>query len=131
MKLTRLRVCAQADQALIQLKARTGLNPNILCRIGFALSLDDPLVPDSASYPPDSSREINRFTLLGEWDEYFIALLRERCAYDGLDLDQELDDQFRAHVNRGVIMLTTRVKHLGDIVRLVRVMNPGVVEIIQ
>ncbi len=123
MKLTRLRVCAQADQSLVQLKARTGLNPNILCRIGFAMSLNDPLIPDPTAYPPDSDREINRFTLLGEWDEYFVALLRERCAYDGLDLDSDLDDQFRAHVNRGVIHLSTRVKNLNDLVRQAREMN--------
>ena len=77
MKLTRLRVCAEADQRLIHLKARTGLNPNILCRIGFCLSLNDPSIPNPSAYPPDSPREINRYTLLGEWDDYFVALLRE------------------------------------------------------
>jgi len=123
MKLTRLRVCAQADQSLIQLKARTGLNPNILCRIGFAMSLNDPLIPDPSAYPPDSDREINRFTLLGEWDEYFVALLRERCSLDRLDLENDLDDQFRAHVNRGVVHLLTRVKNLNDLARLVREAN--------
>jgi DNA sulfur modification protein DndE len=115
MKMTRLRVCEEVDQRLSQLKGRTGLTPNLLCRIGFCLSLTDPTVPDPNSYPPDSKREINRYTLTGEWDDYFVALLKERCLHDNLGIEEaELDDQFRAHVNRGVLMLYLRVKDLSD-----------------
>jgi DNA sulfur modification protein DndE len=128
MKLTRLRVCQEVDQRLSQLKARTGLTPNLLCRIGFCLSLNDPSIPNPDSYPPDSNREINRYTLTGEWDDYFVALLKERCIYDHLELEQDLEDQFRAHVNRGVLMLYLRVKHLGDLERLVRDFNPAEAE---
>jgi len=120
MKLTRLVVCQEVDQRLIQLKSRTGLRPNLLCRLGFCLSLNDPTVPDPDAYPPDSKRELNRYTLTGEWDNLFVALLRERCAHDRLDLENDLEDQFRAHVNRGVLMLNQRVKHLGDLDRLVQ-----------
>lgn len=128
MKATRLRVCKEVDQRLIHIKSRTGMNPNVLCRLGFCLSLNDPTVPDPDAYPPDSEREINRYTLLGEWDDYFVCLLRERCNHDGLDLEHDLDSQFRAHVNRGVLMLYGRVKHLSDLARLVREYNPGVQE---
>lgn len=124
MKLTRLRVCHEVDQRLVNLKARTGLTPNLLCRIGFCLSLNDPAVPNPELYPPDSDRELNRYTLTGEWDSFFVALLRERCAYDGLDLEHELEDQFRAHVNRGVLLLYNRVKHLSDLSRLVQEVTP-------
>lgn len=124
MKLTRLRVCHEVDQRLSQLKARTGLTPNLLCRIGFCLSLNDPTIPDPDAYPPDSEREINRYTLTGEWDDYFVALLRERIAHDNLNLENDLEDQFRAHINRGVLMLYLRVKHLGDLARLVHDFNP-------
>ncbi|MBI1293687.1 DNA sulfur modification protein DndE [bacterium] len=120
MKLTRLRVCEEVDQRLMQMKAKTGLNPNYLCRLGFNLSLNDPTVPNPADYPTDSDREINRYTLTGEWDDYFVALLRERCAFDKLDLETELENQFRAHVNRGVLILNGRMKHLGDLCRLVQ-----------
>lgn len=126
MKLTRLRVCQEVDQRLSQLKARTGLTPNLLCRLGFCLSLNDPTVPNPDSYPPDSNREINRYTLTGEWDDYFVALLRERCIHDNLDLDSDLEEQFRAHVNRGVLTLYLRVKHLGDLDRLIQDFNPSV-----
>ena len=125
MKLTRLRVCNEVDQRLVHLKARTGLTPNLLCRIGFCLSLNDPTVPDPGAYPPDSDRELNRYTLTGEWVMFFVALIRERCAHDGLNLESQLDEQFRAHVNRGVLMLYNRVKHLGDLARLVQEQLPA------
>jgi DNA sulfur modification protein DndE len=75
MKLQRLRI----------LKARTGLTPNLLCRLGFCLSLNDPTPPNPAQYPEDGPREINRYSLTGQWDRFFFALLRERLVRDGLD----------------------------------------------
>ena len=84
MKLNRLRVGEEASNRLSILKGRTGLTPNILCRIGFCLSLNDPSVPDPADYAPESDREIDRHTLTGQWDSLFVALLRERCKQDGI-----------------------------------------------
>lgn len=118
MKLSRLRVCKEVDQRLIHLKGRSGLTPNLLCRLGFCLSLNDPTVPDPQQYPPDSDREINRYTLTGEWDMLFVAMLKERCVSDGLDIDTQLEEQFRAHVNRGVLILYNRMKNIGDLARL-------------
>lgn len=120
MKLTRLRVCKEVDQRLSHLKSKTGLTPNLLCRIGFCLSLNDPTIPNVADYPPDSERELNRYTLTGEWDLLFVALLRERIAQDDPDQTIPPEDHFRAHVNRGVLLLFHRVKSLGDLDRLVQ-----------
>ncbi len=128
MKMTRLRVCKEVDQRLSQLKARTGLTPNLICRIGFCLSLNDPTIPDPAAYPPDSERELNRYTLTGEWDDYFVALLRERCLHDSLDIETDMDDQFRAHVNRGVLLMYFHVKHPVDLARLAEEFNPSIVD---
>lgn len=117
MKLTRLRVGEEASQRLSLLKGRTGLTPNILCRIGFCLSLTDPSVPDLAAYGKESEREIDRHTLTGPWDSLFVAMLRERCHRDGLG-EEHLADQFRAHINRGVLLLYKRVRDLNDLALL-------------
>lgn len=125
MKLTRLRFCEEADQRLRSLKAKTGLSANLLCRLGFCLSLNDPMIPDSAHYPDDSLREIDRPTLTGQYDGLFLALLRERCAHDGLPLTGDsFESQFRAHMNRGVLLLHHRVKSLADVGRLVGTIQP-------
>ncbi len=79
MKLNSLRVCEEVSNRLSILKGRTGLTPNILCRIGFTLSLNDPSLPNPDDYPPDSERVIARHTLTGPWDNLFVALIKERC----------------------------------------------------
>jgi len=117
MKLNRLRVCEEASNQLSSLKAKTGLTPNILCRIGFCLSLREPVPPNPEDYTPESEREIDRHTLTGEWDSLFVAMLKERCHQDGIGEDA-LVSQFKAHMDRGVLLLFKRVKKFEDIVTL-------------
>ena len=119
MRLNRLRISEEVSNRLSILKGRTGLTPNILCRIGFCLSLNDPTVPNPDDYPTDTEKEIDRHTLTGQWDRLFVALIKERCHQDGLPLiDEELAAQFRAHVNRGVLLLYKQVRSLNDLVQL-------------
>lgn len=117
LQLKRVRFCKEADSWLRTLKSRTGITPNLLCRLGYCLSLEEITLPDPVKYPEDSTREINRYTLLGEYDSAYEALLKQRLADAGLaDLTSELlDDQFRAHMNRGVMLLAARMKTLGDL----------------
>lgn len=114
MQLNKIHVSHDATVRLRQLKGRTGLTPNLLARLGFCLSLNDPSIPNAATYE-DDGQEFNRYTLTGEWDPMFVALLKERCRMDGLDLDSDLEEQFRAHLNRGVFQLFNRVKDLSDL----------------
>lgn len=117
--INRIYVSEETDQRLRMLKARTGLAPNILCRIGFCLSLNEPGVPDGTLFGQTQAREFNRFTLTGQWDVLFFGLLRERLAADGLPEDHQ-EEQLRAHLSRGVLLLTQRLKSLSDLPRLVR-----------
>lgn len=120
LSVRRLRFCREADNWLRVLRSRTGVTPNILCRMGFTLSLDEPGLPNPDTYPEDSAREINRYTLLGEYDATYVALLRQRMSDDaGTDGASngiyDIDAQFRAHMNRGVMLLAARVKSLPDL----------------
>ncbi len=113
MKLTKLRLTKDASNRLRFLAGRTGLTPNLLCRLGFCLSLAEHSVPDPKEFP-EEDREFNRYTLLGEYDGLFIALLRERSIQDGLP-EEALSGVFRAHVNRGILLLQQRVRGLADL----------------
>jgi DNA sulfur modification protein DndE len=117
MSFNRIRISKSATVRLSMLKGRTGLTPNILCRIGFCLSLGDPSVPNPENYD-EEGQEFNRYTLTGEWDKFFIALLKERLLKDGLDINKDLLPQFRAHLNRGAITLFDKAKDLGDLCEL-------------
>lgn len=114
LRLKRLTFSSEADNWLRVLKSRTGITPNLLCRIGFCCSLEEKGVPDPSKYLEDSDREINRYTLLGELEPVLVALLRQRLHRDGVPPSQ-MDDQFRAHMNRGVILLAGRLKGLDEL----------------
>jgi DNA sulfur modification protein DndE len=117
MSFQRIRLSNGATWRLQQLKGKTGLTPNILARIALCYSLNDPLIPDPLDYN-EEGQEINRYTLTGEWDAFFIALVRERCLNDGLDPENDLLPQFRAHLNRGAFFVFAQVKDLSDFQKL-------------
>ena len=119
MSFNRIYVGETIDQRLRLLKARTGLTPNLICRLGFCLSLSEPGIPDIGLYSDGQVREFNRYTLTGQWDLFFFSLLRERLLQDGLDTEAELEPQFKAHLSRGVALLAQRIKSLNDLAPLV------------
>ncbi len=115
MSFNRIYVGQEVDIRLRNLKARTGLTPNLLCRLGLCLSLVEPGTPDPRLYADGQVREFNRYTLTGQWDTFFFSLLRERLVQDGLDLEEDLEPQFKAHLSRGVLLLYQRMKSLADL----------------
>jgi len=117
VKLTKIRLTKDASNRLRFLAGKTGLTPNLLCRMAFCLSLSEARVPNPDDYP-EEDREFNRYTLLGEYDALFVALLKQKCTEDSVDLDR-LPDYFRAHLNRGVGLLQQRVRSLNDLAVLV------------
>ena len=118
MTLSRVTVNRDVDVRLRNLRGRTGLTPNLLCRLGFCLSLEEPGIPDLELYAGDAEREFNRYTLTGQWDQLFFAMLRERLSDDGLDPEEYIEPQFKAHLSRGVFLLNQRVRSLNDIENL-------------
>ena len=64
MNLNKIKISNDATQKLRTLKIRTGLTPNILCRLGFCLSLNEPGIPRLTNFQEDGM-EFNRYTLTG------------------------------------------------------------------
>jgi DNA sulfur modification protein DndE len=117
-KWNRLRLSGDLTYRLRNAKGRTGLTPNILCRLGFCLSLADPRVPDPDHYDEDG-QEFNRSTLLGSYDELYSALLRQRLAHDSLDPKADFFPYLRAHMNRGAAIVCGRLRNISDVLTLV------------
>ena len=117
MRFSKIRLTKDASNRLRFLAGRTGLTPNLLCRMGFCLSLEEPKVPNPNEFE-EEEREFNRYTLLGEFDALYIALLRQRLDQDGLEMD-DLEGYFRAHLNRGISLLQQRVRSVADLANLV------------
>ena len=113
--MNKIYISEETDKKLRVLKARTGLTPNLLIRIGLVYSLEEEGVPDKTLYGSDQHREFNRYTLTGQWDLYFTALLRERIILSGGDPQKDFEDQFKGHIARGVHLIYQRLKSLEDI----------------
>lgn len=113
--LNKIYISEETDRKLRTLKGRTGLTPNLLIRLGLAFSLEEDGIPDKSLYGEDAFREFNRYTLTGQWDLYFIALLKERLVEDDLEPSDHLENQLKAHIGRGVHLIYQRIKSLEDI----------------
>lgn len=118
MHLNRIHTSEDSRRKLSTLKSRTGLLPNVLCRIGLMLSLAEPNQPEVDIDTRDGS-ELHRDTLMGEWDPLIVALLEEWCITNEISIDNDtLVKYFRAHLNRGVRLLYGRIKRLEDLANL-------------
>ncbi len=114
----RIQIGTDATNRLRMLKGKTGLTPNYLCRIGLCYSLNEPRPPNSEEYDNDG-QTFNRYTLLGEHDALYMALLKERLIQEGKDPEEDLYDEFVAHLNRGVIRVHGNVSDLSDFQALI------------
>ena len=122
MSIKQFRLSSQAKEQLIRLKTRTGIGQwNILCRWAFCFSLREPTPPAPIDVPADSNVEMTWPVFAGEQHELYLALLKERCHRDGVELsDKELNRQFRLHLHRGIAYLAApnTIRSIADLVRL-------------
>lgn len=121
MHYSKLRISSDATSRLRSLRQRTGLTPNLLCRIALMISLEEgPL--DGTRAPDEEGSEFNAYTLTGEYGALFAGLLRwvEEGAspIDPIE-NEELLARMRGHIHRGVGTLSVRAKTPADILRLV------------
>ena len=121
MHYNKLRISADAASKLRALRQRTGITPNLLCRMAIMASLEEgPL--GGAAIPDEDGSEFNAYTLTGEYGALIAALLR--WVEEGPAGDYELDDdallmRLRGHIHRGVGNLAVRAKSPADLLRLV------------
>ena len=116
------RLSSQARDQLIRLKSKTGIGQwNVLCRWALVVSLSEPTTPTPVEIPADSNVEMTWQVFGGEHSELYWALLKARCAKDGLGLDEaSVSRQFRLHLHRGIGYLATpnQTKNISDLVKL-------------
>ena len=118
MEKNRIKVCGTVNKALMRMKGQSGLTPNILCRIGFCLSLQSSVIPHVNEYqvPGDQDiREFNRHTLFGNDNVVYMALLRQwiyNLEKKGTRFEHstnEFNGLTEAHLNRGALLLSKRM----------------------
>jgi DNA sulfur modification protein DndE len=114
----RVQIGTKATKRLQMLKGDTKITPNYLCRIGLCYSLNEPRPPNPEEYNSDG-QTFNRYTLLGEHDALYMALLKERMLQEGKDPKEDLYDEFVAHLNRGVVRVFGNINNVTDFYDLI------------
>ena len=120
MQFSRIHTSQRCRGILSNLKIKTGLTPNILSRFGICLSLKDPSVPNPEEFD-ENGTEFLPLVLFGEHEKLFLALMIDRLHRDGLDPEKYLNIMIRAHLNRGVYSLVSRVYGLSGINEMIKV----------
>ena len=117
LEFKRIKLSAQATQKLGLFKSRTGLTPNIACRLalGFSISDDNNLTLDL--HTEETGQEINRYTLLGEHEDALLTLFLEWCRINNIT-PNDYYKYFKAHINRGVEKIVNRVKSIDQLINL-------------
>lgn len=97
----RIRISKTASDQLKQVRQRTGLTPNILCRIAIMLSLKRASLHKRANSKLDGI-EFNLPTLFGEHVMLYESLFRQ--AYGNLS-QKEAELLLTAHIDDGIVVL--------------------------
>lgn len=119
LKLRRIPFTGESENRLRVMKARTGLDRNYICRMGFCLSLEEAGIPPMVAAKSLEGREIDRYTLLGQYGNAFIALLIVWMSRNASSVGSvDLDSWFVAHMNRGVEIIAARIRTLADMAGL-------------
>lgn len=119
LQLKRIKFSREADSWLRTLKSRTGVTPNLLCRLALSVSLAETGGLKVDGIDEDSDREINRATLLGDFDLLAACLLTQWRAENVAFANVELEDLLRAHVHRGILLLSQRLRAPADLATVI------------
>ena len=114
-----IKLSSTATHCCQLFKNKTGLTPNIACRLALALSLSDQNPPSTELFATDESGQIiNRYTFLGEHELSLMSLFALWCDAHQVE-PKEYYKYLMAHINRGAEMLVNRVKSLDELINLV------------
>lgn len=114
-----VRLSLEAKERLIRLKRNTGImNWNVLCRWALCRSLAESKRPSVVDRQGTSNVEMTWAVFAGGLGDVFLALLRQRCVEDGLQVDDRtVAEQFRLHLHRGIDYLAgERIRSVTDLV---------------
>lgn len=120
MRITRVNLDDSVSRRLNNLKGKTGLPQNVLCRIGLMLSLNESSPPNLEKYN-QNGLELRKEVLFGDYEPVIVALVKHKAYKDRVNINDEkaMFEYFLAHLNRGAEMLCNRAGNLKEITELI------------
>ena len=101
---TRLKISEETSKRLEYLSKRLGLRRNIVCRLAIGRSLAENESVKTVDPKDSNGYEFNRYTLTGEYDSIFKALIiqhEKKWVHDA----EYFTKYLRNHIERGVNLL--------------------------
>lgn len=109
----KLKTAKRTQEIFEEIGRSTYLKPYTLVKHAIAWSLKDGGPIDKFNYD-SNGLELNRQTITGELDIYFKALM-EQVEARHLTEDEYFPKYVKAHIDRGAILLESRMKHAGNL----------------
>ena len=109
----KLKTAKRTQEIFEEIGRSTYLKPYTLVKHAIAWSLKEGGPIEKFNYD-SNGLELNRQTITGELDIYFKALM-EQVEDRHLTDDEYFPKYVKAHVDRGAILLESRMKHAGNL----------------
>ena len=110
---TKLKISKEMSEYLDYLSNKLGLRRNIVCRLAVGRSLDELNSIKDFKSKNSSGFEFNRYTLTGESDDIFKALIIQHERQNLTD-DQYFLKFLRNHIERGIELLYEEYKRVNS-----------------
>lgn len=124
----RLRTSVKCQKTLEDLKQRTNITPNILCRYAISLSILEDTPVDINKVKDTNGQEFNRQILTGHYDSIFKAMIVQK-EKEPLSDEEYFPVYIKAHIERGVELLKNNYDLTGSkekfLINLARTQNGG------
>ncbi|MEM8971844.1 MAG: DNA sulfur modification protein DndE [Pseudomonadota bacterium] len=120
MHINKFRISSTATGQVRIISQRSGLTPNLVCRMAMLSSFEAGPISGAADDVGDG-QEFNAYTLFGDYQLLFIDLLKyvEFGAENIEAEDSDLLARLRLHIDRGVRQLSVRLKSPADAAELI------------
>lgn len=119
MHVSKFKISAEATGKLRFAASRSGLTPNLLCRLAMTTSFEAGPLQQTRSNLKDG-QEFNAYTLFGANQPIYLDMLRFVESRDGQHelSDDELLERLKHHIDRGIGQLSVRIKSPADVAEL-------------
>lgn len=119
MHISKVKISAEASGKLKIAAQRSGLTPNLLCRLAMMSSFEAGPLSHLQTDLKDG-QEFNAYTLFGANQAIYLDLLKYVETENGkADLtDEDLLERLKHHIDRGIKQLTVRIKSPADVAGL-------------
>ena len=122
LKIESLKLSDRSSNEISTIKRNTKIETmNIICRWALTVSMSSDLPPPPLAKEDKILREIDWKIFAGDYEHLIMALLKDRLFQEKIEITNDsLNDQLRAHVQRGLSLIASqkKIRSIADFAEL-------------